>query len=123
MADFQGAHFTVNNTLLQMKKDIDGKYYPIRDSCNKFLDPKEGCVYTDALYYQAMIESGGGGDDIITVNVLSEGINLKSITTVFGYRDLYCKSQSKDDDGSCKKDCSKVNGEIISNIVYGYFYE
>lgn len=28
-----------------------GLFYPTRDRCNKKGDPKEGCLYTEAMYY------------------------------------------------------------------------
>ena len=119
MTDFQNAQFAMNNTLLQMKNDIDGIYYPIRDSCNKFLDPEEGCVYTGALYYQTLVEMGDENESI-TVNISSEGVNIKSFTSIVGYRDLYCTGSKETD--SCNSACPEVDGEIISNSVYGLFY-
>lgn len=28
-----------------------GLFYPTRDRCNQKGDPKEGCLYTEAMYY------------------------------------------------------------------------
>ena len=33
--------------------ETTGKYYPVRDSCDKDGDPAEKCVYTQALFYQS----------------------------------------------------------------------
>ena len=36
-------------------RNTTGHLYPIRDSCNRNGDPEEGCVYTDALFYNTTI--------------------------------------------------------------------
>ena len=115
MNDFQNAHFAMNNTLLEMKRDINGKYYPIRDTCRRIFDPKDGCVYTEALYYQTMIESDFVNN--ITVNLSSGGMNLKSLTTNTSYRFLLCSSNGGKDE-NCKSECNEVNGEIIKGNHY-----
>ena len=36
-------------------RNTTGHLYPIRDSCNRTGDPEEGCVSTDALFYNTNI--------------------------------------------------------------------
>lgn len=33
----------------------NGNYYPIRDECKQVGDPKEGCMTTNALYYETKL--------------------------------------------------------------------
>ena len=35
----------------------NGNYYPIRDECKQATDPKQGCITTDALYYETKLNS------------------------------------------------------------------
>ena len=37
-------------------RNTTGHLYPIRDSCNRNGDPEEGCVYTDALFYNTNLQ-------------------------------------------------------------------
>ena len=37
--------------------ETTGKYYPVRDSCDKDGDPAEKCVYTQALFYQTYVST------------------------------------------------------------------
>ena len=116
MDEFQNAHFTVNNITLDMTRYAGGYYYPIRDSCDRLLDDKEGCIYTKALYYQKMI---GRGDDntYITVQISTDGVNLQTITAITSYRDLYCKGDSDSKYDNCDNECREVNGELIGNNI------
>ena len=51
---FRNASFYINNPGIKTEaiSKTSGKYYPVRDSCKKDGDPEEGCLTTDALYYQ-----------------------------------------------------------------------
>ena len=40
--------------------ETTGKYYPVRDSCDKDGDPAEKCVYTQALFYQSYVSASSG---------------------------------------------------------------
>ena len=110
MNSFQGAHFAVNDTTLEMKRDIGGEYYPVRDSCDGLLDPKEGCVYTEALYYQTIIENTAENE--VTVNFSSEEMNIGSVTVNSTALALYCTGDLKDDESDCDWKCNKLKGTI-----------
>ena len=51
---FRNASFYLNDisSTFDPSSRTSGKYYPVRDSCKKDGDPEEGCLTTDALYYQ-----------------------------------------------------------------------
>ena len=53
--EFGKLNFTLHDTAGNVKyREIDqttGIYYPVRDLCKEKKDPKEGCTYTEALYY------------------------------------------------------------------------
>lgn len=53
--EFGNLNFTLLDTAGTVTyREIDQKsgiYYPVRDLCKEKKDPKEGCTYTDALYY------------------------------------------------------------------------
>ena len=43
----------------------DGNYYPIRDECKQNSDPTEGCITTDALYYETQLSSNDNIDILL----------------------------------------------------------
>ena len=51
---FRNASFYLNDisSKFDVNSETSGNYYPVRDSCNKDDDPEEGCLSTDALYYE-----------------------------------------------------------------------
>ena len=53
--EFGNLNFTLHDSAGNVKyREIvqtTGIYYPVRDLCKEKKDPKEGCTYTEALYY------------------------------------------------------------------------
>ena len=54
---FDGLIFKVNENVMEKVTTTNGNYYPIRDECKQTTDPKQGCITTDALYYETKLNS------------------------------------------------------------------
>ena len=54
---FDGLVFEVNDNVMEKVTTTNGNYYPIRDECKQVTDPKQGCITTDALYYETKLNS------------------------------------------------------------------
>lgn len=60
IAEFENLEFTVNDSNSMIPDtSVDGKFYPVRDSCDKEGDPAEKCLTTAALHYKSTIEKSG----------------------------------------------------------------
>ena len=94
MDEFKDIEFVFNNsTVMSAVTETPGKYYPVRDSCEKEGDPEEKCYTTQAMYYETVIPVG----DVVSVYISQNGENLfeQSFPISQEYRyyrsDLYCQ--------------------------------
>ena len=62
---FDGLVFKVNENVMEKVTTTDGNYYPIRDECKQNSDPTEGCITTDALYYETQLSSNDNIDILL----------------------------------------------------------
>ena len=94
-----------------MDTTTSGKYYPVRDSCDKDGDPAEKCVYTEALYYNTFVPVSSTSMTSITIMSGKEKLVSKSFENmhikVYTPSELGCsKERSK-----CSSKCHSKNGE------------
>ena len=77
-----------------------GKYYPVRDSCNKYDDPAEKCVYTQALFYQSYVSVSSGFVSIELEANSSTFVNHQyetQQTNIYTRADLGCDGDDDDE--------------------------
>lgn len=64
---FKNVTFKLNNIIvLSENTERSGSFYPVRDTCDMEGDPKEHCIFTDALFYNTTIRLSSNYDVIIT---------------------------------------------------------
>ena len=77
-----------------------GKYYPVRDSCNKYDDPAEKCVYTQALFYQTYVSASSGPVNVKVSANSSTFVNQQyesQRTNIYTRADLGCDGDDDDE--------------------------
>ena len=77
-----------------------GKYYPVRDSCDKDGDPAEKCVYTQALFYQSYVSASSGPVSIEVSANSSSFVNQQyesQRTNIYTRADLGCDGDDDDE--------------------------
>ena len=73
--------------------EATGKYYPVRDSCDKDGDPAEKCVYTQALFYQTYVSASSGPVNVKVSANSSTFVNQQyesQRTNIYTRADLGC---------------------------------
>ena len=74
---------------------INGQFYPIRDECKKIGDPIEGCITTNALYYETILK---------TRDIVSVVITHKNNTILSESYPSHIQITYKDTDLGCSND-------------------
>ena len=94
-----------------MDTTTSGKYYPVRDSCDKDGDPAEKCVYTEALYYNKIIPLTSG--TTTSINIASGGETLVSREYENEYTEVYTPSElnCREEESRCYSKCHSKNGD------------
>ena len=80
--------------------ETTGKYYPVRDSCDKDGDPAEKCVYTQALFYQSYTFISSGPVNIKVSANSSTFVNQQyesQRTNIYTRADLGCDGDDDDE--------------------------
>ena len=80
--------------------ETTGKYYPVRDSCNKYDDPAEKCVYTQALFYQSYVSASSGPVNVKVSANSSTFVNQQyesQRTNIYTRADLGCDGDDDDE--------------------------
>ena len=80
--------------------ETTGKYYPVRDSCDKDGDPAEKCVYTQALFYQSYASVSSGPVSIEVSANSSSFVNQQyesQRTNIYTRADLGCDGDDDDE--------------------------
>ena len=80
--------------------ETTGKYYPVRDSCDKDGDPAEKCVYTQALFYQTYVSVSSGPVNVKVSANSSTFVNQQyesQRTNIYTRADLGCDGDDDDE--------------------------
>lgn len=80
--------------------ETTGKYYPVRDSCDKDGDPAEKCVYTQALFYQSYTFISNGPVNVKVSANSSTFVNQQyetQQTNIYTRADLGCDGDDDDE--------------------------
>ena len=80
--------------------ETTGKYYPVRDSCDKDGDPAEKCVYTQALFYQTYVSASNGPVNVKVSANSSTFVNQQyesQRTNIYTRADLGCDGDDDDE--------------------------
>ena len=80
--------------------ETTGKYYPVRDSCDKDGDPAEKCVYTQALFYQTYASASSGPVNVKVSANSSTFVNQQyesQRTNIYTRADLGCDGDDDDE--------------------------
>ena len=80
--------------------ETTGKYYPVRDSCDKDGDPAEKCVYTQALFYQTYVSASSGPVNVKVSANSSTFVNQQyesQRTNIYTRADLGCDGDDDDE--------------------------
>lgn len=93
-----------------------GKYYPVRDKCQKDGDPEEGCVLTGAYYYKISTTVPVSSSATVSIygpsrELISKGTFDTSQTTVYTASQLGCS----DDYSECYSKCNNKGGSWSSS--------
>lgn len=93
-----------------------GKYYPVRDKCQKDGDPEEGCVLTGAYYYKTTATLPVSSSAEISIygpsrELISEGSYDSTQTTYYSASQLDCS----DDLSKCSSKCKSKGGSWSSS--------
>lgn len=97
LESFKGQSFTLNDDKeMTVNQETSGKYYPVRDSCDKEGDPSEKCVLTDALFYQGYADVEKDSVSIKITNMDNTIVNqafARTVTSYLSKSDLGCEDE------------------------------
>lgn len=88
--EFKDLTFTTNGVAMAPSTETSGKYYPVRDSCEKDGDPEDKCVYTQAYYYQSYIPVSSG---FVTASVFGNTSSIVNQQYESMHTEVYSESQ------------------------------
>lgn len=94
-----------------------GKYYPVRDKCQKSGDPEEGCILTGAYYYKTTTSLPTSTSLPISIygpskELISKGSYESSRVVYYSASQLNCK----DDTSTCSSKCRSKGGSWNSAL-------
>ncbi|KAK8799627.1 hypothetical protein WA158_006175 [Blastocystis sp. Blastoise] len=118
--DFSRTSFTANGQLMDQITWSSGKYYPVRDSCDKSGDPEGGCVSAKVLYYSVNTLYFGGH---LTVSnsqgeTIHDGSYSSTQVTTYTKSQLSCTSDSS----KCTEKCRDKGGVFSGNVCRVTYY-
>lgn len=110
LESFRDVDFSVSGQKMDMDTTVSGKYYPVRDSCDKEDDPVDKCVYTEALYYKTSIPLSPFET---TITIMSDGEELVSSAYRNTYSEIYTASDlgCSEEESECISECNSKDGE------------
>ena len=124
---FKNTQFYLASTSnkLEPVTTTSGKYYPVRDACQKDGDPEEGCLTTEALYYRISASL----PEYTTTRVILLGPSEELIADDT-YQNSYVKTyntielECDDDKSKCLAACTSKGGSWnqLSRICSVDFY-
>ena len=107
--EFRSVSLTTNDLPMIPVTETSGKYYPVRDSCEKDGDPADKCVYTQALFYQAYAPVSSS---LVSVAVLHDSESIVSQQYQPQHTEIYSETElgCGDDDDDCESKCRNKHG-------------
>ena len=96
-ADFKAIDlFLASDNVTQQMEEVyntPGEFYPVRDSCNYEGDPKDGCIYTEGIYYLTEVDATSDSLNVVIFNNGSAVVDRTFPTSAkrqMSVRDLDC---------------------------------
>ena len=81
--EFQSVSFRINETVMDMKEESNGPFYPVSDRCNRTKDPASGCIFASSLFFRTPILFASDSYSFVVHNDRNESFFADRIPRVY----------------------------------------